>query len=40
MKTFNIFLIGKEGFRGLKSGPFPKNPNVGNRKEVDDCSTV
>ena len=32
MKTFNIFLIGKEGFRGLKSGPFPKNPNVGNRK--------
>lgn len=26
MQIFNMFLIGREGFRGLKSGHFPKNP--------------
>lgn len=35
-----MFPIGKEGFRGLKSGPFPENVFQKIDKEMNDCRVV
>lgn len=34
MQICNMFLIGREGFRSLKSGCFPKNPFKETDKEM------